>query len=579
MTVRAGCVEGEGPALSVVVTVHERVDGARAAVHSVLDATARAGVAAEVVVVDDGSGEDVATALDVLASDVVEVVHQPNLGLGAARVHGASVARGRWLAFLDDDDRVLPEWPELLAMAHDRVGIASGGVRFVSPEGRVVGEQPPAPLGPIFEHATANYLAGSFVVRRDVYEQAGGYLAGLSSAHQTELFIRCAAVCSERGLEVVHTDRAVVEIERRAKTERPLSNPRLGIAATRWVLARHADRFARDPRERANWEAVASLNAFRLDDPSAVTHALRAVRHDPTNPRHWFRVAALLWPRAARRRWGRVDQYRAPRGAQLEPLAHAASFGGTPMAGLATRSDHLFLPWRYRENPPASSDRTGHAFWEGGTERNDVRYQDPVYRWAATLLRRQPSRLLDVGCGSGDKLVRHLADHASEWLGVDQPSAIGLARRRFPGGSWLAADLTDESTWHELESFGADLVICADVIEHLEDPYELLRRLRRVASGGRLLLSTPDRSRLEGADRFGPPANPRHVREWSEPELRLLLDAAGLEVVAVRHLLPRRYSPTMLEAKRLAHRAFHLRAIPDRRTCMAFLLRPRPEAG
>ena len=38
-----------------------------------------------------------------------------------------------------------------------------------------------------------------------------------------------------------------------------------------------------------------------------------------------------------------------------------------------------------------------------------------------------------------------------------------------------------------------DTVICGELIEHLEDPYQALRRIRRViAPGGQLLLSTPN---------------------------------------------------------------------------------------
>jgi GT2 family glycosyltransferase len=70
----------------------------------------------EVIVVDDGSAEPVGPALDAFRSRVnLTVVRQPGQGPAAARQAGAAVARGRWLAFTDDDCRPAPDWLEKLS--------------------------------------------------------------------------------------------------------------------------------------------------------------------------------------------------------------------------------------------------------------------------------------------------------------------------------------------------------------------------------------------------------------------------------------------------------------------------------
>lgn len=559
--------------LSVVLTTHNRVEGVRAAVSSVLAADAP--VPVQVVVVDDGSRPEVAAALDSSWDDErVVVVHQDDLGLTAARVTGATGAAGRWIAFLDDDDRWLPGWDALFSlMDGDDVGIVSGGAQLVRPAGTAIRIEPALPLGPTFANITAQYLAGCFAVRRDVYELAGGYLPGLSSSHQTELFIRCSAVCSESGLRVLHVDHPVAEIERRADTDRSLSNPRLLFDGTRWILARHAQRFALDPQQRSNWEGIVALNAVRLGDRSALRHAARSVRFAPRNLRVWARAALVASP-VGSRRWGTVSQFRSASPSHRSPLAHATSLRGTAAAALSTEADLLFLPWRYRENPPASSDVDGTPFWGEGAQVNDVRYQDPVYRWAARMARRDRPSVIDIGCGGGHKLARHLGPVTPDWLGVDQASAIDIAEREFPTGNWLAADLSQEAVWKELGERTPDMVLCVDVIEHLPDPHQLLMRLRTlVGSKGTILLSTPDRARLENANPLGPPLNPRHILEWSLEEMRLLVESAGLEVVQVRHLLPRSYSWTGTEMRRTVYRALHRKAVPDRRNCMALLLK------
>jgi SAM-dependent methyltransferase len=234
----------------------------------------------------------------------------------------------------------------------------------------------------------------------------------------------------------------------------------------------------------------------------------------------------------------------------------------------------LFLPARYRTNPQASADRDGTPFWEAGLAHNDIRYQVPVYRLAAKRARRMPAGLvMDIGCGSGDKLSEFFGSSEFRVVGVDQESAIRLAQGRFPGVEWLSGDLDREEFWVHLSTFEPSLTICADVIEHLVEPVGLLRRLHNLIGQGLLVLSTPDRSRLTTGQLLGPPGNPRHIREWSSDELCRLVQAHGFRIVGRHHLLPRRYSPTVLELKRVVWRVLHGLSVPDARSCQVLELR------
>ncbi len=80
----------------------------------------------EVIVVDDGSAPPVEVAPGVV------LVRQPNAGPAAARNAGAAVARGRWLAFTDDDCRPASAWLADLAARLEHTPQAMIGGRTVN---------------------------------------------------------------------------------------------------------------------------------------------------------------------------------------------------------------------------------------------------------------------------------------------------------------------------------------------------------------------------------------------------------------------------------------------------------------
>jgi 2-polyprenyl-3-methyl-5-hydroxy-6-metoxy-1,4-benzoquinol methylase len=240
----------------------------------------------------------------------------------------------------------------------------------------------------------------------------------------------------------------------------------------------------------------------------------------------------------------------------------------------------LYLPDGYVENAPASADREDGGYWKDDLadsvlKDRALRWQEPVYRHAGRRFAARTRTVLDVGCGTGHKLVRHFGGRVERLVGLDQGSAIDRAGREFPEQTWIAGDLQDDQAWARAATHVPDLVICADVIEHVVDPIDLLGRVRAV-SRGPVVLSTPDRGRLDDASPLGPPANPRHVREWTMRELQSFVRSQGFEIEQARHLLPRSYAPALVEVRRAAWRVLHRRAVPDPRSCSMLVLRNAP---
>lgn len=93
------------PLVSVIVPVHDVRDFLRVSLDSIL---ASSHSELEVIAVDDGSRDGSGEILDEYAAkdSRVKVVHQENAGAGPSRNLGLSLARGKYVAFVDPDDFV-----------------------------------------------------------------------------------------------------------------------------------------------------------------------------------------------------------------------------------------------------------------------------------------------------------------------------------------------------------------------------------------------------------------------------------------------------------------------------------------
>lgn len=154
----------------------------------------------EVIVVNDGSPDDTAAVLRPLAAaGHIRYVEQANTGQGGARNHGLRLARGEFVAFVDDDDLLLPhalargvaalraEPAAVLAYAGYEELRAGGEVRTVRPE--------PYPSGDVLAaFRLRNWLVspGQAVMRTASVRAVGGFDTGIWGSDDWDLYVRLA---------------------------------------------------------------------------------------------------------------------------------------------------------------------------------------------------------------------------------------------------------------------------------------------------------------------------------------------------------------------------------------------------
>lgn len=99
--------------VSIVVPIYRVQDRLSRCVDSLVGQTYRN---LQIILVDDGSPDDCPRLCDEWAAedDRISVIHKPNGGLSSARNAGLDVASGNFIAFVDSDDYVEPDYVETM---------------------------------------------------------------------------------------------------------------------------------------------------------------------------------------------------------------------------------------------------------------------------------------------------------------------------------------------------------------------------------------------------------------------------------------------------------------------------------
>jgi glycosyltransferase involved in cell wall biosynthesis len=186
------------PDVSVVIPTHNRRQLLGQALRSALRQT---GIEVEVVVVDDGSTDGTADAVAALRDDRIRLVRHPRpVGVAVARNAGANLARGTWVALLDDDDLWAPDKlsRQLASASAAHARWAYAGVVEIDGEGRLLGGGPPPSPEELLAGLRRRNLmpAGSsnVVVRSDVLTSSGGFDPDLRHMADWDLWLRLAAL-------------------------------------------------------------------------------------------------------------------------------------------------------------------------------------------------------------------------------------------------------------------------------------------------------------------------------------------------------------------------------------------------
>jgi len=160
-------------------------------------------------------------------------------------------------------------------------------------------------------------------------------------------------------------------------------------------------------------------------------------------------------------------------------------------------------------------DRKGAYHWDdyyGGLLRMNA-YTRARYDIVCECIREaklpQDGRLLDMGCGDGALAGVLHSRLTLPIVGVDtSEKGIALARQMFASRSFVGEFRLIDGYDTGFQDSSFNVVVCSDVIEHVDNPHAMLSEIFRIlVPGGRLVITTPIRVSES-------PIDTMHVQEW-----------------------------------------------------------------
>lgn len=184
------------------------------------------------------------------------------------------------------------------------------------------------------------------------------------------------------------------------------------------------------------------------------------------------------------------------------------------------------------KNRPAEGMNDWNFIWQNlseGMSRNPGR----EYRFAR-ILSLVPSdkrmRVLDFGCGTGNLLKQLITKYPqNEYFGADTSEAgVDATKLIAPSASIHKIELLQNRPSIETLQGEFDLIVCSEVIEHVENDRLTVQFLYSLLSADGLLVLTVPSGPMSKFDQFI-----GHLRHYSKPTLEALLKEVGFTNIRV----------------------------------------------
>jgi 2-polyprenyl-3-methyl-5-hydroxy-6-metoxy-1,4-benzoquinol methylase len=182
---------------------------------------------------------------------------------------------------------------------------------------------------------------------------------------------------------------------------------------------------------------------------------------------------------------------------------------------------------------------------------NKYESKNPIVKWIMNgftsnlnelVLRVKPKTINEIGCGEGYWVI-HWTNKGYQARGSDfSKTAINLAKINAKNHGVDPSLFKISSIYNLSKKDQADLIICCEVMEHLESPEKALHCLQKITSRF-IILSVPNEplwrflNLLRGKYFLSLGNTPGHIQHWSRKEFVKLI-SKNFKILSIKSPLP-----------------------------------------
>jgi len=279
------------PAVTAIITTFNRSSFVKEAIGSVLSQSFRD---FELLVLDNSSTDDTRSVVESFKDKRLNYIRHEPLNISQARNLGVRQAKGKYIAFLDDDDLWLPDklekQLEVFEEGDDALALVYGGLLWVDSNGIEVGVHKPVLRGRVLTELLLQKdaftgSASNAMLRKSAVESLGGYDEDVPTGEDLDLYLRLA----EKYL-TDFTDESVVKV-------RTHSGPRLGdklrdaAELELKMMNRYGYVFEQDRKLRSFYLQKIGGKLVRVGDAcGGRKYIINAIKTDPLNFIAYFQL-------------------------------------------------------------------------------------------------------------------------------------------------------------------------------------------------------------------------------------------------------------------------------------------------
>ncbi len=246
----------------------------------------------ELIIVDDGSTDNTETVIREFLNDKrIRYVKKQNTGQAESLNVGAATACGEFITFLDSDDVAYPDW---LQTVSENICSDTGILCTAAKRKLLNGEL-------IEEHMNQyrvngklmrlKFTCGSLFIRKNIFDEIGGYDHSMKSNIQTDLGFRLIAYLNTTFYKIVTLDNFLVQINIHDGPRIRTNWNRRKEGGVQFINKHFRFLYENDKKELSNFYSSIAFCSYKLRHRvDSCLFLSKAIWYNPVRPKNYFRM-------------------------------------------------------------------------------------------------------------------------------------------------------------------------------------------------------------------------------------------------------------------------------------------------